>query len=100
MGVAEPNQDRIKQYLRGKYANNDPVKVVQLYLDWEDASSGVIADINCDIDLQGAENNGKVTCYLDSLLFALYARLDSFEVSYGIFVEQGKVLTLPPAHAL
>ncbi|PUU83352.1 hypothetical protein B9Z19DRAFT_1073134 [Tuber borchii] len=30
----------------------------------------------------GAENNGGVTCYLDTLLFAMFARLDAFEVEY------------------
>lgn len=27
----------------------------------------------------GAENRGNVTCYLDSLLFAMFSRLDAFE---------------------
>lgn len=27
----------------------------------------------------GAENRGAVTCYLDSLLFAMFAKLESFE---------------------
>lgn len=48
---------------------------------WEDANVGIIEEILPSTQLLGAENNGKVTCYLDSLLFALYARLDSFEVS-------------------
>ena len=47
---------------------------------WEDANVGIIEEISPSTPLLGAENNGKVTCYLDSLLFALYARLDSFEV--------------------
>lgn len=27
----------------------------------------------------GAENRGSVTCYLDALLFAMFAKLESFE---------------------
>ena len=45
----------------------------------DEASCGIVKEIN-KVRLLGAENNGKVTCYLDSLLFALFARLDSFEV--------------------
>ena len=29
--------------------------------------------------MAGAENRGAVTCYLDSLLFAMFARFDAFE---------------------
>jgi len=46
----------------------------------DEATCGIVKDINRTTRLLGAENNGKVTCYLDSLLFALFARLDSFEV--------------------
>lgn len=45
----------------------------------DEASCGIVKEIN-KVRLLGAENNGKVTCYLDSLLFALFARLDLFEV--------------------
>jgi len=46
----------------------------------DESTCGIVKDINRTTRLLGAENNGKVTCYLDSLLFALFARLDSFEV--------------------
>lgn len=29
--------------------------------------------------MQGAENRGNVTCYLDALLFAMFAKLSAFE---------------------
>ena len=46
----------------------------------DESTCGIVKDISRTTRLLGAENNGKVTCYLDSLLFALFARLDSFEV--------------------
>lgn len=50
---------------------------------WEDATAGIVNEWSADVSFRGAENNGKVTCYLDSLLFALYAHLDSFEVCFS-----------------
>ncbi|KAJ9628579.1 hypothetical protein H2203_002480 [Taxawa tesnikishii (nom. ined.)] len=43
------------------------------------AYDGEIKPYNPDTKLLGAENREAVTCYLDALLFAMFARLDSFE---------------------
>lgn len=45
----------------------------------EEAYDGEIKPYNPDTKLLGAENREAVTCYLDALLFAMFARLDSFE---------------------
>jgi hypothetical protein len=34
---------------------------------------------NPKTNMLGAENRGAVTCYLDSLLFAMFAKLEAFE---------------------
>lgn len=34
---------------------------------------------NPRVKMVGAENRGNVTCYLDSLLFAMFVKLDAFE---------------------
>ena len=78
----EPNDDRILRILRGGYASGNVHKALELLRLWEDASVGLIKDYSPDVKLLGSENNSKVSCYLDSLLFALYANLDAFEVSY------------------
>ncbi|KAF3925954.1 hypothetical protein ABW20_dc0106534 [Dactylellina cionopaga] len=81
-----PNEDRILRILRGGYANGSANSALELYRLWEDASAGIIKEWSADATLKGAENNGKVTCYLDSTLFALYAHLDSFEAMlYNVF---------------
>ncbi|KAJ6264848.1 hypothetical protein Dda_1001 [Drechslerella dactyloides] len=81
-----PNEDRILRILRGGYASGSTTRALDLYRMWEDASAGIIKEWSADVSLKGAENNGKVTCYLDSLLFSLYAHLDSFEAMlYNVF---------------
>ena len=81
----QPEDDRIRSVLMGKYANGNVDKAVDLLVLWDKTSIGIIEGVDHDVRLLGAENNGKVTCYLDSLLFALYARLDSFEAGPNIF---------------
>lgn len=45
----------------------------------EDSVEGIIRPYTPKIKLLGAENRQGVTCFLDSLLFAMFARLDCFE---------------------
>lgn len=40
---------------------------------------GELKDYNPNVTMLGAINRNMVTCYLDALLFAMFARLDSFE---------------------
>jgi hypothetical protein len=41
--------------------------------------AGSIIPYNPNVRMLGAENRGMVTCYLDSLLFAMFAKLEAFE---------------------
>lgn len=43
------------------------------------AFAGIIEPYNPNIQMLGAENRGSVTCYLDALLFAMFAKLTAFE---------------------
>lgn len=45
----------------------------------EDTYEGIIRPYDPHVKLLGAVNRGATTCYLDALLFAMFARLDSFE---------------------
>jgi len=45
----------------------------------EDTYEGLLKSYDPDTKLLGAVNREGVTCYLDALLFAMFARLDSFE---------------------
>ncbi|CAL5871802.1 uncharacterized protein PFLUO_LOCUS6055 [Penicillium psychrofluorescens] len=55
----------------------------------EDSIEGVIRPYSPNTKLLGAENREGVTCWLDSLLFAMFVRLDCFEaVLYKQFPEE------------
>ncbi|KAF2657457.1 cysteine proteinase [Lophiostoma macrostomum CBS 122681] len=44
-----------------------------------DSFEGILREYKPDVKLLGAVNRNMTTCYLDALLFAMFARLDSFE---------------------
>lgn len=52
---------------------------MRLLLLFEDTYEGLVKTYDPATKLLGAENRDGVTCYLDALLFAMFARLDSFE---------------------
>lgn len=55
----------------------------------EDSIEGIIRTYTPNTKLLGAENRSGVTCYLDALLFAMFARLDCFEaILYKSFTDE------------
>ncbi|KAI0167134.1 cysteine proteinase [Hypoxylon sp. FL1284] len=73
------NDDQIRYALNSKYAYGHVDKAIELLSLQQISLSGKIIGYNPGIRMLGAENRGNVTCYLDALLFAMFARLDSFE---------------------
>ncbi|KAK4691525.1 hypothetical protein P7C71_g5491, partial [Lecanoromycetidae sp. Uapishka_2] len=69
----------IAYVLNGAYSSGDPEKAYELLMLLEDSEEGIIQNYNPDVKLLGAINREGVTCYLDALLFAMFARLGSFE---------------------
>lgn len=52
---------------------------------------GLIKPYNEEIVMKGAENRENVTCYLDALLFGMFARMGSFEpILHNNFEEEPK----------
>lgn len=72
-------EDHIRSALQSKYAAGDPEKALELLQLQHQASSGKIQPYNPNTQMLGAENLDNVTCYLDSLLFAMFAKLTAFE---------------------
>lgn len=69
--------------------NDDVDKAVSLLLLLEDSIEGIIRSYTPNTKLLGAENRHGVTCYLDALLFAMFARLDCFEaILYKTFNDE------------
>lgn len=61
------------------YHPHDFEKAYEALLLANDAFEGVITQFDPKVVMLGAVNRNMVTCYLDALLFAMFARLDSFE---------------------
>ncbi|KAK2766009.1 hypothetical protein FQN54_007524 [Arachnomyces sp. PD_36] len=79
LGIADLGEDQMRYALRSNFADGDTDKAVELLTILEDAATGILRDYTPSIKLLGAENRNYVTCYLDALLFAMFARLDCFE---------------------
>ncbi|KAL7625660.1 hypothetical protein AAE478_004880 [Parahypoxylon ruwenzoriense] len=73
------SDDQIRYALDTKYSSGDVEKAVELLLLQQKSLSGKILGYNPAVHMLGAENRGNVTCYLDALLFAMFAKLESFE---------------------
>lgn len=78
-GINNWKEADIVYVLNGAYASGDVDKAYELLVLLEDSEEGIIQSYNPDVKLLGAINREGVTCYLDALLFAMFARLGSFE---------------------
>ncbi|KAI1422155.1 cysteine proteinase [Xylaria sp. FL1777] len=72
-------EDYILYTLHSKYSSMDVDKAIEILELLQASLSGEILGYNPATRMLGAENRGNVTCYLDSLLFAMFAKLDAFE---------------------
>jgi hypothetical protein len=65
-------------YVLSRYPD-DPDRAFETLSLASDSFDGILREFDPSVKLLGAENRNMVTCYLDALLFAMFARLDSFE---------------------
>lgn len=65
--------------MSSNFASGDLERTTEFIDIEQKAASGVIIPYEPNTTMLGAENRGGVTCYLDSLLFAMFCRLDAFE---------------------
>ncbi|KAJ5524409.1 hypothetical protein N7494_011059 [Penicillium frequentans] len=77
MGIASLEERHFSYAL--KSTKDDVDKAISLLLLLEDSIEGIIRNYTPSTKLLGAENRQGVTCFLDALLFAMFARLDCFE---------------------
>ncbi|KAF2128658.1 cysteine proteinase [Dothidotthia symphoricarpi CBS 119687] len=71
-------QDEQARYALSWYPE-DLDKAYDILVLANESIEGELKDYNPDVPMLGAINRNMVTCYLDALLFAMFARLDSFE---------------------
>lgn len=79
IGLTDIPDSRIEYAIRAKSTEGDPKKALQLLMLFEDSVGGILKPYDPNIKMMGAENREKVTCYLDALLFAMFAKVDVFE---------------------
>ncbi len=79
LGINRIKEPQIEFALRAKFADGDPEKAYDFLVLLEDSIEGIVREYDLSIRPLGAVNREKVTCWLDALLFAMFARLDSFE---------------------
>jgi hypothetical protein len=83
------DDDQISYALLSKHANGDVDRALEMVVLFQESVEGVIKTYDPAIHMRGAENRQGVTCYLDALLFAMFARLGSFEpILYTIFDDE------------
>ena len=79
LGFSSIPRDHMRFALMSKYSEGDVSKAIELIQLQQQAFSGTVLPYNPNVEMLGAVNRSNVTCYLDALLFAMYARLDAFE---------------------
>lgn len=79
VGYLGIEDDQIHYALGSKYANGEPDKAFDMVVLFQESVEGVVKPYNPAVHMLGAENRESVTCYLDTLLFSMFARLSSFE---------------------
>lgn len=72
-------EDHVRIALNSRFAAGDVDKATELLILQRLSLEGQIVPCSSKIQMVGAENRGAVTCYLDSLLFAMFAKLPAFE---------------------
>ncbi|USP78623.1 hypothetical protein yc1106_05897 [Curvularia clavata] len=76
-GITKMSEEQAEHALA--WYPDDLDKAYDLLVLANESLEGELKDYNPNIPMLGAINRNMVTCYLDALLFAMFARLDSFE---------------------
>jgi len=76
-GIDTMVESNVEYALRKSHGDSDAAYRLLLLL--QNTYEGIVEPYHPDTKLLGAINREGVTCYLDALLFAMFARLDSFE---------------------
>nr|POE56603.1 hypothetical protein CFP56_33575 [Quercus suber] len=78
-GIDTMVEANVEYAMRGPGVDGDAEAAFRLLILLQDTFEGIVKQYNPEVQLQGAQNREGVTCFLDALLFAMFARLDSFE---------------------
>ncbi|CZT05858.1 uncharacterized protein RAG0_11777 [Rhynchosporium agropyri] len=78
-GYSDVKEEQINFAIGSHNADGSVDKAVEMLLIYQQSLEGTIKPYSPEVYMYGAINRESVTCYIDSLLFAMFARLDSFE---------------------
>ncbi|GIZ47158.1 hypothetical protein CKM354_001025700 [Cercospora kikuchii] len=78
-GIDTMTEGNARYALRTTQNKDDGDQAFRLLLLLQETYEGIVKQYDPSTQLVGAINRNNVTCYLDALLFAMFARLDSFE---------------------
>lgn len=78
-GIENITEANIEYALRSQPSQGDPEAAFRMLMMLEDTYEGIMKPYDPNMKLLGSVNRDSVTCYLDSLLFAMFSKLDSFE---------------------
>lgn len=78
-GIDTMVESNARYALRLTASQGDGEAAFRLLMLLQETYEGIVKSFNPSTKLLGAVNRESVTCYLDALLFAMFARLDSFE---------------------
>ena len=88
-GYVDIEDTQINYALTSKHADGDVDKAFDMLVLFQESVEGIIKPYDPSIKMLGAQNRENVTCYLDALLFAMFARLGSFEpILYKTFDDE------------
>jgi hypothetical protein len=76
-GITKMQEEQAHHAL--SWCPDDLDKAYDLLVLANESFEGELKDYDPSVSMLGAINRNMVTCYLDALLFAMFARLDSFE---------------------
>ncbi|PHH88778.1 hypothetical protein CDD83_7058 [Cordyceps sp. RAO-2017] len=79
LDITSVSIDHMRDIMATKFADGDPDRAAQFIDIEQKAQAGIVVSYDPSVSLRGAENREGVTCYLDALLFAMFAKLDAFE---------------------
>ncbi|KAK6209209.1 hypothetical protein LQW54_006529 [Pestalotiopsis sp. IQ-011] len=79
LDIENVREDHVTFALRSQFAAGDVDKAVELMKLQRKTFSGTIIPYDRNVPMLGAVNREMVTCYLDALLFAMFAKLEAFE---------------------
>jgi hypothetical protein len=86
-GITSMQEEQVNYAL--SWSPDNPDEAYNLLVLANETLEGELKEFDADITMLGAINRNMVTCYLDALLFAMFARMDSFEaILYDEFSDE------------